>query len=163
MPFAAYAESFHQVWSLYDHPLPSYSALAADAYVTLWSWPLTFWPWLVSHIVNHSTDFEDPTAIRSWVMSSVISHRIPLTMRPQPLRMRRITWPMRRGQIFPNSWNPWLRIAYSLYNIYGDTTTFKGRLLSARPIVKAVFERKYRSTVEIGLQNGDFEDVNVKF
>ena len=40
-------------------------------------------------------------SIRSSVMSSDISNRIPLTMRLQPLRMRRITWPMRRGQIFP--------------------------------------------------------------
>ena len=31
------------------------------------------------HVVNPSTKFEDPTAIRSWVMSSDISHRIPLT------------------------------------------------------------------------------------
>ena len=51
--------------------------------------------------VNQSTKFEDPTAIRSSVMSSDISHRIPLTVHLQPLRMRRISWPMRRGQIFP--------------------------------------------------------------
>jgi len=34
-------------------------------------------------------------------MSSDISHRIPLTMRLQPLCMRRIMWPMHMGQIFP--------------------------------------------------------------
>jgi len=50
---------------------------------------------------NPSTKFEDPRAICSRVMSSDISHRISLTMRLQPLRMRRITWPMRRGQFFP--------------------------------------------------------------
>jgi len=34
---------------------------------------------MAGHVVNPSTKFEDPTAIRSWVMSSDISHRIPLT------------------------------------------------------------------------------------
>jgi len=39
-------------------------------YVTLWPWPLTFWLCSVvihgGHVVNPSTKFEDPTAIRSW-------------------------------------------------------------------------------------------------
>jgi len=41
-------------------------------YVTLWPWPLTCWLWSVvihggaGHVVNPSTKFEDPTAIRSW-------------------------------------------------------------------------------------------------
>ena len=30
------------------------------------------------HVVNLSAKFEDPTAIRSWVMSSDIYHRIPI-------------------------------------------------------------------------------------
>jgi len=34
---------------------------------------------MANHVVNPSTKFEDPTAIRSWVMSSDISHRIALT------------------------------------------------------------------------------------
>ena len=42
---------------------------------------------MAAHLVNPSTKFEDPTAIRSWVVSSDISHRIPLTMRLQPLRI----------------------------------------------------------------------------
>ena len=42
---------------------------------------LTLWPWsyMAGHVINPSTKLEDPTAIRSWVMSSDISHRIPLT------------------------------------------------------------------------------------
>ena len=95
---------FHQVWSWHDHPLPSYSVIAADTLRDLVT--LTFD--LLSVVIhggsrgNPSTKFEDATAIRSWVMSFDICHRIPLTMRLQPLRMRRITWPMRRGggQIF---------------------------------------------------------------
>ena len=44
-------------------------------------WPFDFgqWSYMAGHVVNPSTKFEDPTAIRSWVMSSDISHRIPLT------------------------------------------------------------------------------------
>ena len=34
---------------------------------------------MASHVVNPSTNIEDPTAIRSWVMSSDISDRTPLT------------------------------------------------------------------------------------
>ena len=52
-------------------------------YVTLWPWPLTFWLWSVvihgGSRVNPYTKFDDPTAICSWVTSSDISHRIPLT------------------------------------------------------------------------------------
>jgi len=52
-------------------------------YVTSWPWPLTFWLWsVVIHGGSRgqpSTKFDDSTAIRSWVTSSDISHRIPLT------------------------------------------------------------------------------------
>ena len=34
---------------------------------------------MAGHVINPSTKFEDPMSIRSWVMSSDISHRIPLT------------------------------------------------------------------------------------
>jgi len=40
---------------------------------------------------------EDPMPIRSWLMSYDVHHRPPLTMSLEPLRMRRITWPVRRG------------------------------------------------------------------
>jgi len=52
---------------------------------------------MADDMINPSTNFEDPVPIRSWVISCDISHIIPLTMRLQPLRMRRIAWPMRRG------------------------------------------------------------------
>jgi len=40
---------------------------------------------MAGHVINPSAKFEDPTAIRSGVMSSDISNGIRL----QPLRMRR--------------------------------------------------------------------------
>ena len=61
---------------------------------------------MAGHMINPSTNFEDPVAIRSWVISSDISHRLLLIMRLQPLRMRRITWRMRRGKFYPHIWNP---------------------------------------------------------
>jgi len=37
-------------------------------YVTLWPWPFNLgqWSYMAGHVVNPSTKFEDPTAIRSW-------------------------------------------------------------------------------------------------
>ena len=132
-----------QVWRWYDHPLPIYSVIAAGTLRDLMT--LTFspfdlgqWSYIAGHVVNPSTKFQEPTAIRSWVMSSDISHGIPLTMRLQPLRMRRITWPMLRGKFSPDIWNPWPRFAYSLYNFYGATMTFKGRLLLAHRMFVAL-------------------------
>jgi len=75
----------------------------------------------------HPPSLKILTAIRSWVISSDISHRISLTMRLQPLRMRRITRPMRRWAIFsPHIWNPLPRFPYSLYNFYGATIKTNG-------------------------------------
>ena len=67
--------------------------LLLTRYVTLWPWPFDLgqWSYMAGHVVNPSTKFEDPTAIRSWVMSSDISYRIPFTVHLQPLRMCRIT------------------------------------------------------------------------
>ena len=56
---------------------------------------------MAGHVGNPSTKFQDPSPIRSWLMSYDVRHRPPLTTRLEPLRMRRITWPVRRGQIFP--------------------------------------------------------------
>jgi len=73
--FLPHVENFHQVWSWYDHLLPSYSLLAADTLrdlVTLTFWPFDLgqWSYMVSHMINTSNMFEAPTAICSWVMSS---------------------------------------------------------------------------------------------
>ena len=108
-------------------------------YVTLWPWP---WSAVIHgrHVINPSTKFEDPAAIRSWVISSDISHRIPLTMRLQPLRMRRITWPMRSGKFFPHIWNPWPQFAYSLHNFLGATIKINGVNLSGKTVYGPVLK-----------------------
>jgi len=81
-------------------------------------WPFDHgqWSYMAGYVVNSSTKFEDNKPIRSWVMSSDISHRIPLTMRLQPLCMRCITWPMSGwGISHICERNLWLRFAYLLY------------------------------------------------
>jgi len=72
-----------EVDSWYDHSL---RIVLAAAYVTwpcdlgLWSFDLGKWSCMTGYMLNISSTFGDPIAIRFWVMSSDISHRIPLTM-----------------------------------------------------------------------------------
>ena len=93
-----HVDNSHQVWSWYDHPLPSYSVFVCW-YVT-WACNLDLWPfdleqlkYMAGNVINLATKFEDPMPIRSWVTSYNASHWLPLKMRTRPLRMRRITWP----------------------------------------------------------------------
>ena len=95
-------DNFHKVWSWYGHTLPSYSVFACW-YIT-WLCDLDFWRFdleqllcMAGHVSNLATNFEDPTPIRSWVMSYNVSRWLPLKMRTRPVRMRRITWPASRG------------------------------------------------------------------
>ena len=118
----------------------SIALLVRIRYVTLWPWPFNLEQWsnMAGHVGNPSTKFEDPTPIRSWLMSYDVRHRPPITMRLEPMRMRRITWPVRRGEFFPNIWNPWPRFVYSLCNLYGSTIKINWVICqnSVRPCVK---------------------------
>jgi len=76
---------------------------------------------MAGHLINPSTKFDDPTPIRAWLMSYDVHRRPPLTVRLEPLHMRRITWPRRRGELFPNIWNPWPQFVSSLCNLHGST------------------------------------------
>jgi len=99
---------------------------------------------MAGHVVNRSTKFEDPMAIRSWVMSSDISHRIPLTMRLQQLRMRRITWPMRKGNfthIFDIP-DPDLPIHYTTFM----ALRWRLRAVYSSPMIKLFLGWKFLST-----------------
>jgi len=96
-----HVDNSHQVWSWYDHTLPSYS-VSVCWYIT-WICDLDFWPFdleqllcMAGHVTNLATKFEDPTPILYWVMSYNVSRRLPLKMRTRLLRMRRITWPASR-------------------------------------------------------------------
>ena len=97
-----HVDNSHQVWSWYNHPLPSYSVFVCW-YVT---WPGDFdlclfdleqLSYMAGHVANPATKFEDPTTIRSWVATYNGSSCLPLKKRTRPLRMRWITWPLCRG------------------------------------------------------------------
>jgi len=66
-------------------------------------------------------------AIRSWVMSSDISHIgyhwqcICSHCACAVSRDLRVA-----GKFFPHMWNPWTRFAYSLHSFYGDTIKING-------------------------------------
>ena len=74
------------------------------------TWRVT-WPTLPSSMKT----------LRSWVMSYNISRWLPLKMRTRLLRMRRITWPMSRGQKQLHFWYAGPRFDYSLCNFGGST------------------------------------------
>jgi len=107
-----HVDNSHQVWSWYDHPLPSYS-------VFVW-WPLPFSPWtVVIHCESRdqaSHQARRPMPIRSWFMSYNVSLWLALKMRTRPLCMHRITWPAKRGSktiTYLESLTPiWLYIHY---------------------------------------------------
>jgi len=97
-----HVDNFHKVWSWYDHTLPSYSVFVCW-YIT-WLCDLDFWPFdleqllfMKSNVSNLPTKFEDPTLIRSSVMSYNFFRWLPLKMRTLLLRMRQITWPVSKG------------------------------------------------------------------
>jgi len=97
-----HVDNSQQLWSWYDHTLPSYSVFVCW-YVT-WPCDLDLWPsdleqlsCMAGHVTNSATKSEDPTTIRSWVTSYNGSHWVPLKMCTRPLRMRRITSPLSGG------------------------------------------------------------------
>jgi len=99
--WATNVDHFHHVWSWYDYPSPSYSVVSADTLRDLVT--LTFDLLTLNSGQTWQVTCSTPppsSKIRSWFMSSDVRHRPPLTMLLEPLRMRRITWPVRRGQIF---------------------------------------------------------------
>jgi len=97
-------------------------------YVTLWPWPLTLWPWSV---VIHGGSRGQP--LHHW--QCICSHCACAISRDLSVG----------GKFFPHISNPCPRFAYSLYNFYGATMTFKGRLLSAPLMLKLFFGRQNRA------------------
>jgi len=73
--------------------------------------------------------------------------------------MRRVTWPLTGGKYSPYFWNPWLQIAYSLYNFYAATMTIKGSSYLSIPMLKRFSVAKKNSPGKIGPQNGGFSEI----
>jgi len=136
-------ESFHQVWSWYDHPLSSYCVPAVD---TLRD-PVTLTFDLLTLVSGHTfrLTWSTPPASLSYgypFLSYEFWHLlwITLTVCSQPLRMGRITWPVRRGNFSHIVWHIWNhRPRFPIYYFYGATIskmTFKGLSLSNLPMSK---------------------------
>jgi len=131
-----YFDNSHQVWSWYDHPLPSYSVLVW--WYDTWPGDLDLLPfdleqlsYMAGHVPNHATKFEDPTTIRSWGTSYNVSLWLALEMRTRPLRMRRITWLVSRGSKTITYLESPTPICLFTKQLYWATTTIKGRLMSS--------------------------------
>ena len=95
--------SFPPSLSWYVYPSPSYSVVGADTLRDLLTLTLTFdlltldsgQTWLVTWSTPPpSWNILRLSVLDLWVMMSAI-YRPPLTMCLEPLRMRRITWPVR--------------------------------------------------------------------
>jgi len=73
-----HVDNSHQVWSWYDHTLPSCSVFVC--WHVTWLCDLDFWFFdleqllcIVGHVINIATKFGDPTPISSWFMSHNVS------------------------------------------------------------------------------------------
>ena len=81
--------------------------------------------YMASHVINPSTKFEDPTAIRSSVvLSSPIAYNWQCVCSHCACAVSRDLCV--RGQIFPIYLKSLTQFAYSLYNFYGATIKTNG-------------------------------------
>jgi len=156
-------ERCHQVWSWYDHPLPSYGNIAADTLrdiviltfdlltlVSSYTWRVTW------STPPPSLNILRLSVLQLSVLTSPIGYHWQCVCRHCACAVSHDL----------HIWNPWPRSAYSLFNFYGATMTFKGRFALSNSNVKAVFGRKFLSAVLIGPQNDGFwgnRDIDVKF
>jgi len=140
----------YQVWSPYADPFLSYewwrllpsvtNAKALDSVnflcVTLWPRPLTFSPWTV--VVHGESCYQvwRPYAYR--ILLRVIKFSIVYNWNyvRGHFACAESRDPWVGGQKQLHIWNSPPRFAYSLYNLFGATTTIKRRLLSSRPTLK---------------------------
>ena len=96
-----HVDYFRQVWSWYDHTLPSYSVFVCQ-HIT-WPWPLIFWSWTYD-MHGESRDQHCHQVWRPYAYPFLsydlynVCRLLPLKIRTRLLRMRRITWPVSRGQ-----------------------------------------------------------------
>ena len=137
--------------------------------MTLWPWPLTFWPWecfvySASHVwltyrfllsydyrlLSYEYCISDHISV-IWNSHCACAVSRDLCIRGPPKPHVTIFWP---------------RIVYSLYNFYGATMTIKGSFILERPHVKAVFGRKKKVQSKSGLEMTvfrKFKGQNIKY
>jgi len=143
----------HQVWSWYDHPLPSYSVFVCW-YVT---WPGDFD--LLTLNSCHTWPVMWPTLSPSLKTVRLFIRELRVITVPIDYRRKCVRGhsacaesrdPCVGGQKQLHIWNP--RAPFSLYNFYWATTTIKGRLLSSRPMLKPFSGEKNSKSRRNGVQ-----------
>jgi len=133
----------------------------------MWPWPFDFgqWSYMAGYMVNPSTKLEDPRPIHSWIMSSGISHKIPLRQCVCSHCACTISRDLCVGGKFsPYILNPWPWFAYSLYSFYG-ATTFKGHWQGVCPMSKWFSDGNFYVLLKSGpkLRFWEGKGCNVKF
>jgi len=133
-----HVDNSHQVWSWYDHPLPSYSVFVC--------WYVT-WPGdldLLTLNSYHKWRVTWPTLPPSLKTLPLFVHELRVITVPVDYHWKcvrghcacaesRDLWVGGQKQL--HIWNPLSRFAYSLYNFYWATTTIKGHSLSSRTYI----------------------------
>jgi len=91
--FTPHDDNFHQIWSWYDHPLLSYSILAADTLcdLDLLSFDNCHTWWVTCTTPPPSFKILDLSVLGLWIMTSA------MTMDLQPLCLRQIVWLLHMG------------------------------------------------------------------
>jgi len=130
-----HVDNSHQVWSWYDHTLPSYSVFACW-YVT-WPCDLDLWPfdlkplsYMAGNVTNPATKFVHELR----VITFPVDYHSKCVRCHSACAESREPWVGGQKQLY--FWNFRPRFVYALYNFHRATTTIKGRLLSSRPMLK---------------------------
>jgi len=109
---------------------------------------------MASHVTNLDTKYEDPSPIRSWVITFPIGYHWKCVRGHCACAESRDPWVGGQKQLHIS--NPRPRFAYSLCNFYWATTTIKGRLLSSRPMIKLFSGEKNSKCRRYGAQKWRF-------
>jgi len=112
-------------------------------YETLWPWPLTLvsgHTWRVKWSTSPpSLKILRLSVLELWVLTSPIGYHWQCICSHCACDVSRDLCV--GGKFSPHIWNPWPQFACSLYNFYGATMTFKGRLLLAPLMLQLFFSR----------------------
>jgi len=141
-----------KVWRWYDHPLPSYSVIAADMLRDLVTLTFDLLTLVTGHTWRVTWSTPPPSlkilrlsVLELWVLTSPIGYHWLCVCSHYACAVSRHLYVA--GKFSPHIWNPWPRFVHSLYIFYGATMTFKGRLLLAPLMLKLFFGWKFLSTV----------------
>jgi len=114
-------DNSHQLWSWYDHTLPSYGVFVCwYVNVTLWPWHLTFWPWTAAvHGGSRDQPCHRLSVLDLWGITSPIVYHWKCVCGHCACAESRDLWVKSQKQL--HFWYARPRFAYSLCNFGGST------------------------------------------